>query len=292
MAENFTRALYLDKKERIRMFLRPRRIVSASVALLIVVVLPIWPEYVHGPFVISTRKVPIRAVQPGTVVEVGVHEGEEVRRGTTLLRLRNLDLQSQADEARANLQIGTAKAVAASQRYDDFASAESDRRHLEEDSRVGAEKAAQLEILSPISATVLTPRTADLVGRNVDDGDLLLELADTSTISARVYLPEFSMRELRLHASVRMLPRGQLSPLTGTLDSISPVPAVIPPGLMPKESLEGIAPPSFYIGEVQIQNSGELKEGTSGLAKVLVGKSSLASLAFKFTRDLVQRKVW
>ena len=63
-------------------------------------------------------------------------------------------------------------------------------------------------------------------------------------------------------------------------------------GLMEKDQLKGIRPPKFYVGKVELQNSGELREGMSGDAKILVGRRSAAGLTWRFARDLVGRRMW
>ena len=61
---------------------------------------------------------------------------------------------------------------------------------------------------------------------------------------------------------------------------------------MEKQNLEGIRPPRFYIGKVELQNRGDLREGMSGDAKILIGRRSAAGLAWRFARDLVGRRMW
>jgi hypothetical protein len=61
---------------------------------------------------------------------------------------------------------------------------------------------------------------------------------------------------------------------------------------MEEDQLKGIRPPKFYVGKVELQNSGELREGMSGDAKILVGRRSAAGLTLRFARDLVGRRMW
>ncbi len=147
-------------------------------------------------------------------------------------------------------------------------------------------------MVSPITGVVVTPHPADLVGRPLDEGDSLVELADVSRIKARMYLPEFAMHDVRLDAPVRLLIRGQLVPLSGVLSLISPASAPIAEGLVPKGQLQGLNPPRYYLGTVLLNNDGSLMEGMTGSAKVLVGKRSLAGFGFRLARDLVWRKIW
>ena len=124
-------------------------------------------------------------------------------------------------------------------------------------------------MVSPISGVVVTPHVADLAGRVVDEGDLLLELADTSRLKASLYLPEFSDARLPLNAPVRLLVRGQLAPLPGVLSGISPDSASVAAGVVPKDELQGLNPPRYYLGTVLLNNNdGALMAGMTGSAKV------------------------
>jgi putative peptide zinc metalloprotease protein len=248
---------------------------------------------VQGPFILSaTRRVVLHATVPGTVDSISVQEGQRVSAGTPLLRMRNLDLESQTAQAQADLTAATDHATWAALRHANFGAAEQERQHFAENNRLSADKLARLGVVSPISGVVVTPHLANLVGRSLDEGDALLELADTSRLQANVYLAEFSMHDVRLDAPVRLLIHGQLSALSGALSLISPASTPIAEGLVPKEQLQGINPPRYYLGIVLLNNDGSLMEGMTGSAKVLADRRSLAGFGFRFARDLVRRKIW
>jgi len=290
---DFMKMLYLDKKERVREWFTPVRLAISGATILLFLFLPIWPDFVQGPFILSAaQRVVLHATVPGTVASVSVQEGQRVSAGTQLLRMRNLELESQTAQAGAELSTATARATSAALRYADFGAAEQERKHSAENNRLSVDRLAQLAVVSPIAGVVVTPHIADLVGRPLDEGDSLLELADMSRINARVYLPEFSMHDVRLDAPVRLLIRGQLVPLSGVLSLISAASAPIAEGLVPKEQLQGLNPPRYYLGIVLLNNDGSLMEGMTGSAKVLVGRRSLAGFSFRFVRDLVGRKIW
>jgi hypothetical protein len=50
--------------------------------------------------------------------------------------------------------------------------------------------------------------------------------------------------------------------------------------------------PKFYLGKVELQNRGDLREGMSGNAKIMIGRRSIAGLAWHFGRDLLGRRMW
>lgn len=293
LMKNFTQMLYLDKKERVRAWFTPARIMICGAAALLLLFLPVWPDFVQGPFVLAAaQRVPIRTTMPAKVVGVSVVEGQTVTAGAPLIQLQNLDLESQAAQSHAELNAGTARAYEAGLHYADYASAEQERQRLAENDRSLSTRLVQLNVTSPISGTVLTPHTGNLVGLTLDQGDLLLEVADTSRMQARVYLPEFAMHDLRLNIPVRLLVQGRAVSLSGTLSWISPASVPVADGVLPKEQLEGINPPKYYLGTVILNNDGELRDGMTGSAKVSAGRRSIADSCFRFARDLVERKVW
>ena len=293
MAVKFMKMLYLDKKERLRAWFTPARIGIAGVAIALVLFLPVWPDFVEGPFVLSAaHRVVLHSAVSGTVHSVWVQEGQRVAAGTPLLQMRNSELESQAAQGRMELSGATGRATQAALRYTDFAAAEQERQHSEENNRSLSDRLSRLSVVSPISGTVVTPHVKNLVGRPFDEGDLLLEVADTSQLNAAVYLPEFAMRDIRINAPVRLLVRGRAVPLSGVLSSVSPAASLSPAGLVPKDRLQGINPPRYYSGIVLITNDGELMEGMTGTAKVFVKRRSLAGFGFRVGRDLVNRKIW
>jgi hypothetical protein len=111
-------------------------------------------------------------------------------------------------------------------------------------------------------------------------------------MTARIYIPEFSMRDVRLGAPVRLHAESQFRPWSGKLAALAPASSFIEPGLIEKAQLEGIRTPKFYVGNVELQNEGDLREGMRGTAKILTGRRSVAEFAWRFARDLAARRVW
>jgi len=287
------RLLYLDKKQRIRAWFTPLRtgIVAASAAVLLF--LPVWPDFVQGRFLLAAEQTArVRATVPGIVADVLVEEGQNVVPGATLVRMRNLGLESQAVETHAQMVRATAEATSVALHYGDFAAADQERRRSLEDDGLSADKLNQLTVASPVSGVVVTSHPGDLLDRSVEEGGFLLELADTSRMEARVYLPEYAMQEVRTGEPVRMLLADRISPWSGVLTRISAVSAPMPKDIAVKGELQGINPPAFYLGSVYLKNDGGLRPGMTGLAKVQVGKRSLAGFGFRFGRELLQRRIW
>lgn len=289
----FMKMLYIDKKERLRAWLTPAHLGVSTLAALLILFVPVWPDYIQGPFVLTAaRRVRLNATVSGTVASVAVQEGQRVLAGDPLLQMRNLDLESQAAQARSELTTATSQATQAALRYTDVAASEQERRRRVENNRSFSDQLSRLSITSPITGVAVTPHLSDLVGRSLDEGDPLLELADTSQMRGDVYIPEFSMHDLRASTSVRLLIRGAVTPLRSVLAAVSPTSGTIAEGLVPKEQLQGINAPRYYVGSVFLKNDGSLMPGMTGSAKLVVGRRSLAGFCLEFARDLVQRKIW
>ena len=289
----FMKILYLDKKERVRSWLTPLRAGAISTAVLLIIFLPVWPEFVHAPFILeSGQRAVLRATTPGLVTAVYAREGSHVTAGAPLLRLENLKLQSQAAQASADLAVAESRAAQASLHYSGVAAAEQERQQSAQKKQLLAGKLATLEVASPISGLVLTPHPEALLGSSLDEGDVLLEVAGTDNLRARVYVPEFAMHDVRAGASARLHIDGTFASSSGVLSSIAPASTVIAEGLVPKAQLQGITPPRYYPAWVPLQNNGSLAEGMTGSAKIFVRRTSLAGSLWRFTAELLERKVW
>jgi putative peptide zinc metalloprotease protein len=290
---NFMKMLYLDKKERVRAWFTPARTVAVGAAAALILFVPIWPDFDHAQFILSpSMSATLHATLPATVESVFVREGQTVEAGTELARLRNMDIESQAAQAGQDLQEATSRATLAALRYTDFGAAEQERQHRATDNRVFENQLAELKVVSPISGVIVTPHVSDLIGKSLDEGDLLFQVCDTTKLKALLYIPEFAMHEVHVGAQVRLLVDGRMAPVSGVLSQVAPVSAPLDSRLITKDQLQGINPPRFYVGTVLVKNHGGLMPGMSGSAKVLVGRRSLAGLSYRFTKDFIGRKVW
>lgn len=290
---NFMKMLYLDKKERVRAWLTPVHLVITLACAALLLLIPIWPDFVEGPFLLAPAHTAVlRATVPGIVTAVSVKEGDRVAAGTPLVGLRNLDLESRSAQAQQQLSEATAHATRAVLTYSNLAAAEQERQRQVKNTELAREELNQLSIVSPISGVVLTPRPRDLLGRSLDEGDLVLEIADDSLLEVEVYIPEFAMHDVHTGETVRLLPQGRVAPISGVLSLLSPTSLPIAPGLIAKEQLQGINPPRYFLGTVWLENDGELMPGQAGTAKVRVGRRSLAGFGLRFCGELLDRRVW
>lgn len=288
----FMKTLYLDKKERVLKWFTPVRAAMVAAGVALVLFLPIWPDFVEGPFLLQAgQSAVLRATVPGVVEQVAVQEGQTVDAGSTLIQLRNTALESDAALAKSQLARATARESQASLQYADFAAAQQERQRQAKNVELATERSRQLSIVAPVAGVVATSHVADLMGRSVNEGDLLVEIADVAQLKAQVYVPEFAMHDVRSGQSVRLLATGHVLPASGTVTSLAPSFALAE-GLISKDQLQGVNPPRYYMATVWLKNDGELKPGMTGIAKVMVAHRSLAGFGVQFTRDLISRKVW
>ena len=293
MLGRFMKLVYLDRKEGLQAWFTTGRLGAISALALIFLFTPLWPDFVEGRFVLEpVHRAVIRAEVPGVVAQAPVTEGQAVNAGTPLVKLRDLRLESAAAKAEADLRVAAARSTGASLRYAGFGAAERERQQAQERNRTLAEELLRLQITSPIAGVVVTPRLSDLVGRYVAAGTELVEVADTSSMMARIYIPEFKIRDVHVDARVRLQPQSEISPISGTLIFLAAVSTQIDPGLAEKAQLSGLNPPQFYVGAVKLQNDGALREGMTGTAKVFVRRRSLTAFGWRFARDLVERRLW
>ena len=289
----FARLCYLDKKERGLNWLKGWRVAGLGVALLLLIFLPIWPDFQDGPFIVEpVRQAFVHAPVRGRVAQLYVEEGQQVTAGQLLANLENVDLESDLARARADLQVASARATQSQMRYGDFASAERERVRLLQQERSLSEESAKLQVRSPIAGVVATPRLNDLKGSYLEEGAPVLEVVDDSRMQARIYLPEFAMHDVHLGTAVRLHVQSRVLPLSAVIRLISSNWVSLDPSLAGKEQLAGINPPRFFAAQAWLERSAELHAGMTGLAKIRVGRRSIASFGLRFARDLVYRRIW
>jgi multidrug efflux pump subunit AcrA (membrane-fusion protein) len=155
-----------------------------------------------------------------------------------------------------------------------------------------AERVGALEVLSPISGVVVTPRPENLIGAFVQEGAELAEVDNVEALKARIFIPEFQVRKISLGAPASLKLESLFRPIRGRVNSIAPSSAAAP-GVLHEEKYKGIAPPSFYIATVLVSNQRSmLLPGMDGDAKIQVRRQSVAAFAWGIVREFVQRKVW
>ena len=293
LAVRFMTDLYLDKQQSVRdWWTMPRRVVLGAFVVLALFA-PVWREAVMGRFVLEpAQRAVIRATVPGQVVEVLTEEGVPVVAGAPMFRLRNVTLEESADLSRADLSLAQASARHAQINYADIGRARSEQASEVERYRSVSQQLAVLQISSPISGVVMTPRILNLAGSFVAEGTELAEVADTQTLQARIFIPDFEIRRVALNALASLKLESHFQPILGRVVSVSPAPLDLSLGPLHVEQHKGMAPP-YYVATVQVQNpQATIRAGMSGNAKILVTRRSAAWFLWENVREFVQRKIW
>jgi len=290
----FMKGFYLDKRQSLEAWWTVPRTAAAGVMVVLVLLAPVWRDTVGGRFFLEpeTREV-IRASVPGQITEVLVDEATPVAAGAPILRMRNVELEAEADNAQTDLRAAEMNTRQAELNYAGLARAQAERASQLERYRSVSEQASALQIVSPIAGVVATPRLRNLVGSLVREGTELAEVDNVQTLKARIFVPEFQIRRIAEDAPASLKLEAFAKPVRGRVYSMAPASSVIAPGLQVEAKYEGTAPPSYYVATVLLANpSGAIMSGMSGYAKIQVGRRSLMGFMWEDVREFVQRKIW
>jgi putative peptide zinc metalloprotease protein len=290
----FMKTIYLDKKQVLSQWARKPHALLAAAAILLFLFTPFWPETRSGRFNLEpVHKASIRALVSGEITEIMPEEAQYVDTGTTLVRMRNPELEGRAAQAAAELRLASLRATEARIRYENYARAEKERDGLAQQSAELQKEVAALEQSSPISGVVTTPHVRDLIGSYVAAGQPLLDVADVRLLKARIYLPEFEMSRVQIGAPVTLVLDSVVGRYRARVGAIAPVSSDIEPGLLSIEKYKGMAGQNFYAVTVDLPNpDNHLCPGMAGTAKVILARQSLAGFAWRTVHEFVRRTVW
>jgi len=291
---NFMKFFYLDKKDRIREWLRSAQMRWALAALAIFLLLPLWHESIAGHFVLEAAdRAVIRAQVPGMVTGVFVNEGQLVSPGALIAQLRNLSLTSKLARTQADYRSASSEFKAAESHNGDRGTAWAKRQQLAEEQTLMAEETGSLDLKSPIGGVVTTARVADRLGSYVTEGTEVAEVADTRTMRARIFVSEYDMHKHREASRARLQVDGTLGRWDAGDIQVSAAPSEILPGLIDLSKFKGMRPPTFYQMSLLVGNTdGRLKPGMSGTARVYGQRRSLAGFAYREVAEFFARKAW
>jgi putative peptide zinc metalloprotease protein len=291
---NFMRFVYLDKKDRIRMWFRSGPLRWAMVGAGVFLLLPLWRDSIGGRFVLeAANRAVIRAQVPGTVTRVYADEGQSVSEGSILAELRNPALRSKLARATADFRTASAEFKSAESHYRDAGAALAKRAEFAQLTGLLASETSNLELKSPIAGIVTTPRVADRLGSFVTEGTELAEVADTRSMRARIYVSEYDMYRYRPGSPGRLHVNGLIGNWDAGKLQVTPASSDIAAGLADLTEFQGMRPPKFYGMDLVVLNSdGRLKPGMVGSARVYGRRRSLAGFAYREIADFIGRKLW
>jgi putative peptide zinc metalloprotease protein len=295
----FMKTAYADKRDRLlrsswARFMTPAPVASLGIILVALFFVPFLHDTVRARFILEpVQRAVVRAEVPGTVVEVLVNEGDEVESCSQLLVLRNLDLESRQALMEADLQLARSRNTEAQMHYTAAGGKEQELQRDQQKSQMLAQEMRRLQLRSPIAGSVVSPRPADMLGSHLSAGAIAVEIADLSSLRARLYVPESEMREVRPGQTVSLRPDTFFRPISGQVDETAVASSEIEPGLEPKSEYKGLVAPRYYPVTVEEPNpEGKLKDGMTGTAKIYTVRRSLAGMAWGAASDFVRRKLW
>ena len=286
--------VYLDKKDRLLAWFTPLHSLASATLLVLFLALPLWHDSVTGRFMLEPlQTATIRARVPGAVTQLFVEEGQPVAAGQPLATLRNLPMQSEYEQARARLSMASERATAASLHYAEYGTALKDREQLATQTLQLSRRNAELQLSSPISGIVLTPRVRDLTGSYLAEGSPLLQVADLSQLRARIYVSEYDLYKVRNSAQAMLEVQGQFKKWRAQILSMAPAATEMDPSLIGNVEFKGMNPPHFYLVDLVVQNpDSALKPGLIGVARVYGDRRGVLGLAWEIVSNFWGRKLW
>lgn len=287
----FLRTLYLDKRE--LMIAHRKFIFAGAAAVLVFLALPLWHERESADFLLEpAQRAVIRATAPGRVTQVLGSEGEYVQQGAPLLTLTDLRLDSEAASSRAGARMAAAAAMRAQIEYGELGTALAQSEAAQTQARVIADKAKSMELVTPISGVLVTPRMQDLKNAYLAEGAQVAEVDDTSKLRARLYISEADMRVVAHATSVALKVPSLIGPVTGTVVDVFPTDQQVAEGLTRAEDIQGYGADRHYVAIVDVPNDGGLRPGMSGTAKIFGRRRSALGLVVQPLLDFAGRKIW
>ena len=181
-------------------------VVAALLGLTTAAILVPWDFDLHGDGTLQAKdRRSVFAKTEGTVINIAVEDGQQVKKGQTLVQMQNLDLQNQltkliGEEAGFLKQIEAYQELrgGAIESYEDIkaasaiAQAEQGLVDVRAQIRLLEMQIDQLHVRSPIDGQVVTSQLLTRLGdRPVQIGEKLLEVADPSgELELEVQMPE------------------------------------------------------------------------------------------------------
>ena len=234
------------KRQALRAIPKRRLQIYAAIAVLTLAALVLfrWPLRVpgeHAAFRASAYS-PVRAMVAGVVERVPVTEGALVARGTPVGYLRATGLRADREATIAEAAAADRGAALAASRGD----ASEERLHriradaLRREVALLDEEVELTTLRAPAGGIVLTPRVQELVGRSLEEGDLLLTLGRTDSLELEFAVAQRDIGRVRPGQEVRLrvdaMPQrtfvGQVrwvapTPTDSTADVVYPVRAMV-----------------------------------------------------------------
>ncbi len=294
----FARAEIRAFKERLmRWKMSQGQLVGAAIAAAFLIV-PIAPDRVASDFLLEPgARADVRAVAPGVIARVNVHEGDSVEAGSVLAVLHNPELEARAavlSHELENAEHSLSGAQAGNDRMA-IAKAAQDAKRIDTALKEARAKLAALTLRSPISGIVTTPQIGQKVGSYVGEGDEFAVVADRRQMKARVLVRDLDLEDVRPGALVKLKVRANpFHTYSGYVEQIMPAAASDQP-VIETQKIEryGQALTNYFAVTLELPNSnGELREGMTGTAKIFGKRTPLIYGASRGIWRWLSSQIW
>jgi len=293
------RMFYLDKKEFLMSPKIRRRLQIAAGALLLVLAIPIWRQPEEFSVVLEPhRQASIEAGTDGVVSRILAKEGESVTKGQAILELSSPPLE--ADTVRASGEQAVFERQADASRNAGLAG-ETYRAQAQATAAEAAltsrrTESALLDVRSPISGTVLTPRIQDLQGRFVKQGTAIATVGDTSRIEAQIPVSERLVADFAPGQDVSLAVPSRVAPVHGTIVAVAPAATAYASPSATSTATASELPseiPDRFVLTARFENpSGRLLPGMSGRVKVYTQRRSYIERGWRVVWHWIRTIVW
>ena len=276
----------LERGARLRGVPRGRRMAwgLGALALFVVLFLVPWRFRLTGlARVLPGRRAAVTAGVDGVVARVLKLEGDSVKAGDVIATLDDEGYTAAAAAARAAYDIAEAELARARAAGDAGAAFEAESRHKELAARIALEdeRLARTRLVAPVAGIIVTPRVQERVGQNLPRGTELCVIADATTVTAEIAIPE--------EEAARIATGQPAEVKVNTYPGRTFRGAVTRVGALVREE----AKERFVVAEVTLENAdGALKTGMQGRGKIRAGTSNIATLLLRRPARWLYGKLW
>ena len=292
------RAWWREKKEEYMAWRLTRAQSLGGLGVVLLLVIPPVPSRVASDFVLEPgRDAHVRAEVRGAVRQVLVRQAEFVQQGQVLAVLENPEIEANAQSLAQQLRMANSEVRSAQAHADQEknAAAAQEQKRLEQEWQVAQHRMDSLQIRAPIAGTISTPGVEQKAGGYLAAGDELCEIADRSTMKARILVRDWEIEDVTggAPAELKVTPWPYRT-YAGQVERVLPAAALDRPlGQPQKLTRLGQDLTNYFAVLMDFPNpDGTLVEGMTGTAKISGKSWPLAWQAARGAWRWVRSQVW
>jgi len=292
------RAWWREKKEEYMAWRLTRAQSLGGLGVVLLLVIPPVPSRVASDFVLEPgRDAHVRAEVRGAVRQVLIRQAEFVQQGQVLAVLENPEIEANAQSLAQQLRMANSEVRSAQAHADQEknAAAAQEQKRLEQEWQVAQHRMDSLQIRAPIAGTISTPGVEQKAGGYLAAGDELCEIADRSTMKARILVRDWEIEDVTggAPAELKVTPWPYRT-YAGQVERVLPAAALDRPlGQPQKLTRLGQDLTNYFAVLMDFPNpDGTLVEGMTGTAKISGKSWPLAWQAARGAWRWVRSQVW